>query len=630
MTLSCFSQIIEVQHPTAANGIPILRTNHNHLPKLLENTGAVDDGIKSHLASVWNTFQDLIELDPNTFTNTNKQLRGVQTFAPVEMVAVTILISTYSESRNNRLLIGDIQALREALRENFVDLRLNVSVWKLVWDFIDNLEQVRGAVDGNTVDRSLKTKVRPTPRAAPTPVSPPAKRGRPAARTKPATILPGTRNLETERLVATSPTDPRPLKRPRVEPVPSNPSRPSMPSPANSIDPSRSNLSLVDVPNSDIKFIGAVSKPASTQDPRSAYPTAMPTQPVSASPNPSTSAQKPRPIQKPRNTVTAGTGHGESSFITQRTPLADPSEARQNHISQLNSYRAHVAPLGFGSTSQSPSPTTATTPMGSTASRSSFMPTTSDSAFCSLPTRSMAPPPLKTQYTHSPPVRTVPSPVTQPVTTSPFFASDLMRPLSSPSLESLHIVSPPENNATPSIPLAHTSQFNGTPELPSAGTPQYKSIRFQSQAGPASVQVRRVPRPTPTTLPQAQSIQPSARVPPPQSQPKLNPKPRPIAPKPKIAQIDGAIDLTSDDEQDGEDLLALFGAKASLEKSTGNGTGSSRSPYGRMGSSHAALQQNQPYKRAPEVQDLTKDDEPMEYNNPYERRKGQAGGSRFL
>ena len=154
--LSCFSQIVECMHPTAANGVPILKTNHTHLPKLLSNKGAVDDALKSHLASVWNTLKDLIGADPDTFTNANKYLRGVQTFAPVEMVAVTVLISMHSETRNNRLLLGDIQAMRTAVRESFVDLRMNATVWKWYWDYIENLEAIRGAIDGSTVDRKTK------------------------------------------------------------------------------------------------------------------------------------------------------------------------------------------------------------------------------------------------------------------------------------------------------------------------------------------------------------------------------------------------------------------------------------------------------------------------------------------
>ncbi|KAI4626573.1 hypothetical protein J4E83_003725 [Alternaria metachromatica] len=154
LTLSCFSQILEVQHPTPATGIPMLRTSQSLIPKMLNNTGAVDDALKSHLASVWTTFKDLIALDPDTFTNADRHLSGVQTFAPIEMVAVTVLISMYSETRNNELLLGDIRALREAFREHFKDLRLSAPMWKFAWDFIENLEGIRGAVDGTTIDRS--------------------------------------------------------------------------------------------------------------------------------------------------------------------------------------------------------------------------------------------------------------------------------------------------------------------------------------------------------------------------------------------------------------------------------------------------------------------------------------------
>lgn len=154
LTLSCFSQIVEIMHPTAATGIPVLKTNHTALPKFIGNKGLVDDGIKSHLASVWNTLQELIELDPDTFTNASKYLGGVQTFAPVEMVAVTIMISMYSETRNNRMLLGDIRALREELRKHFIDLRLNAATWKFIWEYLDELEVIRGAVDGSVLDRT--------------------------------------------------------------------------------------------------------------------------------------------------------------------------------------------------------------------------------------------------------------------------------------------------------------------------------------------------------------------------------------------------------------------------------------------------------------------------------------------
>ncbi|RAQ99844.1 hypothetical protein DDE82_007850 [Stemphylium lycopersici] len=155
LTLSCFSQIIEARNPTAANGLPALKTSYSVLEKLLNNTGAVDDAIKSHLASTWTVFRELVEMDSNVFTNANRYLRGVQTFAPVEVVGVTVLISKYFESRNGELLLGDIKALREALREEFTELRTNASVWTFTWRWIDNLEAFRGPVDGSTVRRNL-------------------------------------------------------------------------------------------------------------------------------------------------------------------------------------------------------------------------------------------------------------------------------------------------------------------------------------------------------------------------------------------------------------------------------------------------------------------------------------------
>jgi hypothetical protein len=517
MTLSCFSQIIEVQHPTAPNGVPMLRTNHTHLPKLLENKSAVDDGIKSHLASVWNTFQDLIELDPNTFTNADKQLRGVQTFAPVEMVGVTILISVYSESRNNRLLIGDIKMLRKALRENFADLRLNIPVWKFIWDFIDKLEQIRGAVDGTTVNRAVEANAAPDPRATPAPMSPPVKRGRPPTKTKPMTVLPGSRNMDNASAAATPPTDSRPLKRPRVESV-------------NTSGSSRQDFSSVGDLGSDIKFLGAVSKSAVTgRDPQRNH--RIPVQRQTTSIDPASSAPKARPIQIPRTGPPVGATPSASSSTTQRSPRVDPSEARQNHISQLNSYRAPVAPMGFRSAVQISPTSTATATLEFAAPRSSFMPTTSESNsnLWSLPTRNM-PPPLNTHAPVSPPPRKVLSPVRQTATTSPFFPSGPMRPLSSPSRESVYSVSPALTGSTPAPPRARVSQPNTRPAL-------------------------------------------------------------------QMLQIDGAIDLTSDDEGDGPDLLALFGARASLEKSTSNKKSSSRTPYGQLGTNKASHHSKRPQKR---------------------------------
>jgi hypothetical protein len=170
LTLSCFSQVLEVMHPTASDGVPAMKTTHNALPKLLSNKAAVDDSIKSHLANVWRTFAELIETDEDAFTNASKYLGGVQTFAPVEMVAVVVIISMYAESRNNHLLLGDIKALRTALRESFGDLRMNTKLWRYIWGWLDEMEVIRGAVDVST--RTKQQLSKPSPRAMSTTIHP--------------------------------------------------------------------------------------------------------------------------------------------------------------------------------------------------------------------------------------------------------------------------------------------------------------------------------------------------------------------------------------------------------------------------------------------------------------------------
>jgi hypothetical protein len=223
LTLSCFSQVVEVLHPSAADGVPVLKTTHNALPKLLSNEGAVDDRIKSRLASTWSTFKGLIDEDEAVFTNANKYLRGVQTFAPIEMVAVVVLILMYSETRNKVLLLGDIRAMREAIRESFVDIRMNVPCWKFIWEFIDNLEAIRGAVDGSTVNRRVRppptqtvAASRPRPLSASTTMLEAAE-GVATTRTKPPQVLPAQRShaVKTENISA-SPSN-RQQKRQRID-----------------------------------------------------------------------------------------------------------------------------------------------------------------------------------------------------------------------------------------------------------------------------------------------------------------------------------------------------------------------------------------------------------------------------
>ncbi|EUC42486.1 hypothetical protein COCMIDRAFT_39437 [Bipolaris oryzae ATCC 44560] len=160
ITMACFSQIVEVKNSRATNGngIPVFKAAYNAVPKLLDNAEAVNDATKSHLAAVWKTFSELAELDPHTFTNADKHLRGVQTFAPVEMVGVAVLIFMHLEM-GREVLLRDIKIFREMLRESFSDLRLNRQVWKFMWEIIDGLQGIHGGVEDEITEKSSASTV---------------------------------------------------------------------------------------------------------------------------------------------------------------------------------------------------------------------------------------------------------------------------------------------------------------------------------------------------------------------------------------------------------------------------------------------------------------------------------------
>lgn len=157
--LTCFSQIYECLDPSQENGVPRLRNSMKSLELLCSNSQSLDTMTKSHLRSVFETFQELVDVDRTIFEN-NGYTR-TKTFSPIELVGVCCLLSQKME-RPIGWLRGDILAMRAQLREIHSDLRVNRQCWASVWNFIEGLERQRGAVDGSTVEKSTwKTVGRP-------------------------------------------------------------------------------------------------------------------------------------------------------------------------------------------------------------------------------------------------------------------------------------------------------------------------------------------------------------------------------------------------------------------------------------------------------------------------------------
>lgn len=534
LTLSCFSQIVEVMHPTASNGIPVLKTNYAALPKLLSNKGAVDDGIKSHLASVWNTFKRLVEKDPDTFNNADKYLQGVQTFAPIEMVAVTVLISMYSDTRTHQLLLGDIRALRNALREHFADIRMNIHTWKFIWDFVENLEAIRGVVDEGTSRNLPRQPLRHAPATA-SALS--GQIARSPTKAKPASILPPRKPtaIKREEGAPTPPSDVRSSKRQRIDP-----------------SPEHGQSSVINHPDGTVTsnhFSNdnfAYRSPYSDEypPPRPFLPSTlaleMPQPVVRQPPTP------PPPLQYSGAAATLETTtfpwRSRSSGVNAERPAPPltPAQVRQTRVSELNNYRAASAPMGA--------------------------------------------------------------------------------PASSMSLSSTPIVAPP-NAST----LRIQPRSNDNPTLRTgigAFRPSQTDELWEDVMESVSPTISQ--QGTPTAMgPQRSSSLPSRASTTPYDQSRSIHRPQRSVPRPTPAQLDGAIDLTSDSEleQERQDLLSTFKGRSAASEQLGGSAAAISVP--------ALTLPKAPTRRVPvTVQEKETEDLPTGLN-PYAKFKKKQDSMRF-
>ena len=146
--MTCFAQIYEAQDPTAADGIPRIKDKVKQLQSFCSNEASLNAKTRAHLHSVFTLFAALIKNYPDVFRD--RGFRYTKTFAPLELVSVSVLLSQYMDKRPEGLLKGDIIAFREQMRALHSDMTLNDVTWRSAWNFIDDLERYRGTTDGST------------------------------------------------------------------------------------------------------------------------------------------------------------------------------------------------------------------------------------------------------------------------------------------------------------------------------------------------------------------------------------------------------------------------------------------------------------------------------------------------
>ena len=169
-------------YPSAPNGFPKLKTRVPQIEKLCSDPKSLDRKTASHLRMVFDKFTELLNEDRSLFESSKYQHTKV--FSPIELLAVCCLLSQWGEQRPLGMLQGDIRLLRDHLRQSHSDLRTDQPQWKTCWNYIDDLESIRGAVGAESVSRKrfIQSSLpihpsQPTPKRS-TPQSTGAKRGR--------------------------------------------------------------------------------------------------------------------------------------------------------------------------------------------------------------------------------------------------------------------------------------------------------------------------------------------------------------------------------------------------------------------------------------------------------------------
>lgn len=157
LVLQCFSQIFECMDPSAANGRPRLKNRVPAIEKLCSDSASLDKTTKNHLRQIFDRLLEMVREDASVFES-SQYARG-KAFGPIELIAVCSMIAHWGDSRPNGLYRGDIRGLRERLREATVgDLRGSDECWAICWKYIEDLDIIRGTVDGSTTARDGPTR----------------------------------------------------------------------------------------------------------------------------------------------------------------------------------------------------------------------------------------------------------------------------------------------------------------------------------------------------------------------------------------------------------------------------------------------------------------------------------------
>lgn len=143
---------------------PTLQASPQALLRVLDDTGDINPALKLKMKAIFDRYEGLVKLCSVQYTATKWKVKlntvfyaapkflaeagvnHVRTFSPLELVVTAILIAVHMKYRTDKELLDDIKAMRQYLRVEHKDLRVNAQCWGTSWYFITEIMDRRKGV----------------------------------------------------------------------------------------------------------------------------------------------------------------------------------------------------------------------------------------------------------------------------------------------------------------------------------------------------------------------------------------------------------------------------------------------------------------------------------------------------
>jgi hypothetical protein len=136
---------------------PSLQASPQALLRVLDDQGEISPALKIKMKAIFDKYESLVKACSVQYTATKFKVKmntvfysapkfladagvnHVRTFSPLELVVTAILIAVHMHHRTDKQLLDDIKAMRQYLRIEHKDLRVNAQCWGTAWFYITEI-----------------------------------------------------------------------------------------------------------------------------------------------------------------------------------------------------------------------------------------------------------------------------------------------------------------------------------------------------------------------------------------------------------------------------------------------------------------------------------------------------------